>query len=126
MFFFKYLIVLHYKISCFFAKVENPSMENIWDSITKSNMSIFLGLYIMAFYVLCYNLLEKFCNIRYTLLGDYGILTYVLICIVIYYKLDLTWIRAIELSKKQKNISRTILLVLLLTLSFIIYTSIKK
>lgn len=118
MFFFKYLIVLHYKISYFFAKVRTPSMENIWDSVTKSSMSMFLGLYIMAFYVLFYNLLEKFFNIRYTLLGDYGILIYFLICIVIYYKLNLTWIRAIELTKKQKNISRAILLVLLLTLAF--------
>jgi hypothetical protein len=126
MFFFKYLLVLHYKISYFFAKVQTPSMENIWDSGTKSNMSIFLGFYIMAFYVLFYNLLEKFCNIRYTLLGDYGILVYFLICIVIYYKLNLTWIRAIELTTKQKNISRTILLVLLLALLIKIYTSIKN
>jgi uncharacterized membrane protein YbhN (UPF0104 family) len=125
MFFLKYLIVLHYKISYFLAKIQT-SVENIWDSVTKSNMSIVLGLYFMAFYVLCYNLLEKFCNIRYTLLGDYGILMYFLICGVIYYKLNLTWIRAIELTKNQKNISRTILLVLFLTLAFKIYMSIKK
>jgi len=124
MFFFKYLLLLQYKFSFFLARIR--TYKERWDFIIKLEMSVALGLYFMIFYVLCYNLLEKFCNIRYTLLGDYGILTYVLICIVIYYKLDLTWIRAIELSKKQKNISRTILLVLLLTLSFIIYTSIKK
>ncbi len=117
MFFFKYLLLLQYKISYSLAKIQT-SIENNWDFNTKLGMSTALGFYFMGFYVLFYNLLEKFCNIRYTLFGDYGILIYLLICSVIFYKLNLAWIRAIELTKKQKNISRTILFVLFLTLAF--------
>lgn len=124
MFFFKYLLLLQYKFSFFLARIR--TYKERWDFIIKLEMSVALGLYFMIFYVLCYNLLEKLFNLRFTLFGNYGILIYFLICSIIFYKLNLTWIRAIELSKKQKNISRTILLVLFSTLAFIIYTSIKK
>lgn len=124
MFFFKYLILLQYKISYFLARVR--TYKERWDFIIKLEMSVALGLYFMAFYLLCCYLLENLFNLRFTLFGDYGILIYLLICSVIFCKLNLAWIRAIELTKKQKNISRTILLVLFLTLAFKIYASIKK
>ena len=124
MFFLKYLLLLQYKFSFFLARIR--TYKERWDFITKLEMSMALGLYFMAFYVLFYNLLEKLFNIRYTLFGNYGIVIYFLICGVIFYKLNLTWIRAIKLTTKQKKISRAILLVILLTLAFTIYTSIKK
>jgi hypothetical protein len=124
MFFFKYLLVLQYKFSYFLARIN--TIKNNWDFNTKLGISVALGLYFMAFYLLCCYLLENLFNLRFTLFGDYGILIYFLICSVIFYKLNLTWIRAIELTTKQKNISRRILIVLLLTLAFKIYTSIKK
>lgn len=127
MFFFKYFLVLQYKISYFFAKIQT-SVENIWDSVTKRNMSIALVFYFTVIFFLSRHFLERIFSIQISLglFGRYYILIYILLCVVVYYKLNLTWIRAIELSEKQKNISRTILLVLFLTLAFIIYTSIKK
>jgi hypothetical protein len=124
MFFFKYLLLLQYKISYFLARIR--TYKERWDFIIKLEMSVALGLYFMVFYLLCCYLLENLFNLRFTLFGNYGILIYFLICSVIFYKLNLTWIRAIELTKKQKNISRTILLVVFLTLAFKFYTSIKK
>jgi hypothetical protein len=125
MFFIKYLLLLHFKISYFIARVQT-SVENNYSFNTKLNMSVALAFYIMIFYVFCYNLLENLFNVRYTLFGNYGIFIYFLICTVIYYKLNLTYIRAIELTKKQITISRMILLVLLLALLIKIYTSIKN
>lgn len=129
MFFFKYLLLLQYKISYFLAKVKT-SIKNNWDFNTKLGMSTSLGLYFMIIFFVSWRILEKIFNFKmavgFGLFGGYLILIYFLLCGIIFYKLNLTWIRAIELSKKQKNISRTILLVLFLTLAFIIYTSIKK
>jgi hypothetical protein len=125
MFFIKYLLLLQFKISYFIARVQT-SVENNYSFNTKLNMSVALAFYIMIFYVFCYNLLENLFNVRYTLFGNYGIFIYFLICTVIYYKLNLTYIRAIELTKKQITISRMILLVLLLALLIKIYTSIKN
>jgi hypothetical protein len=124
MFFFKYLLILQYKISYFLARIR--TYKERWDFIIKLEMAVALGLYFMVFYLLCCYLLENLFNLRCGLFGDYGILIYFLICSIIFYKLNLTWIRAIELTKNQKSSSRTILLVLMLILAFTIYTSIKK
>ena len=129
MFFFKYLLLLQYKISYFLAKIQT-SIENNWDFNTKLGMSTSLGLYFMTIFFVSWRTLEKIFNFKiavgFGLFGGYLIVIYFFLCGIIFYKLNLTWIRAIELTTKQKNISRTILLVLLLTLAFKIYTSIKK
>ena len=129
MFFFKYLLVLQCKISYFLARI-GTSMENRWDFKTKLNLSGALAFYFMIVFFVSWRFLEKIFNFKMAvglgLFGGYLILIYFLIFGIIFYKLNLTRIRAIELTTKQKNISRTILLVLLLTLAFKIYTSIKK
>lgn len=128
MFFFKYLLLLQYKISFFLARIN--TVKNNWDFNTKLGMSVALGLYFMTFFFVSWRTLEKIFNFKmavgFGLFGGYLIVIYFLLCGIIFYKLNLKWVRSIELTKKQKNISRTILLVLLLTLAFKIYTSIKK
>lgn len=114
-FFFKYLLLLQYKISYFLAKIQT-SIENNWDFNTKLGMSTSLGLYFMTIFFVSWRTLEKIFNFKmavgFGLFGGYLIVMYFLLCGIVFYKLKLTWIRSIELSKKQKNISRTILLVL--------------
>lgn len=129
MFFFKYLLVLQYKISYFLAKI-GTSMENRWDFKTKLNLSGALAFYFMIVFFVSWRFLEKIFNFKmavgFGLFGGYLILIYFLIFGIIFYNLNLTWIRAIELTKKQKNISGIILLVVFIALALKIYTSIKK
>jgi len=124
MFFFKYLLLLQYKICYFLARLR--TYKERWEFVIKLEMSVALGFYFMVFFLLCCLFLEKSFNLKFKLFDGYRIIIYILVCCIIFYKLNLNRIRAIELSKKQKNISRIILLVVFLTLAFKIYTSIKK
>jgi hypothetical protein len=111
MFFFKYLLLLQYKISFFLARIN--TVKNNWDFNTKLGISVAFGLYFMTFFFVSWRILEKIFNFKmavgFGLFGGYLIVIYFLLCGIIFYKLNLAWIRAIELTKKQKNKSRIIL-----------------
>ncbi len=116
MFFIKYIVLSTYRISYFIARV--GSSKSVLDFTTKLRMSSTLALYLTLLILIIHRSLVKYIDLnafihlqrdRYIIICFYFVL-----CGIIFSKLNLNWIKSIQLTTKEKNISRVMLLVSLL------------
>lgn len=115
MFFIKYTILSTYRISKIIARW--TSSKSVLDYSIKLRMSSVLALYLILTLLFINRNIKLFLNtekgISLSHHGGFIIVFYFLTCGLVFYKLNLDKVKNIQLTSKEKNISRFILLLFL-------------